>query len=116
MSNISLRMLGDRLRRERGQRGVREVSREIGISPATLSRVERGNLPDLDTFAKICGWLRIDPAEILGVDLAERSQAATGGRLHATAHFRADKTPSPELAKALADMILATEEMLRDER
>ncbi len=61
-------------------------------------------------------WLKVDPAEILGVDLPSRSQGTASTRLHATAHFRAEKTPSPRLATALADMILATQEMLRDER
>lgn len=115
MAKISLRVLGGRVRRERGSRGVREVSKEIGISPATLSRVERGNLPDLDTFAKICTWLEIDPAEVLGVPLRERPQA-TIKRLHASAHFKANRTPSPTLANALANMILATEELLEHER
>ena len=109
MSKISLRALSDQLRRERGTRGVREVSAEIGISPATLSRVERGNLPDLDTFAKICLWLKVDPAEVLGVHAQRPTKA--NSRLYASAHFRADKTPSPELAKALANMILAAEEI-----
>ena len=110
MSKISLRALSDQLRRERGTRGVREVSSEIGISAATLSRVERGNLPDLDTFAKICRWLKVDPAEVLG--FPDQRPTKSAGRLYASAHFRADKTPSPELAKALADMILAAQELV----
>lgn len=113
MAKISLRTLGNQLRQERGARGVREVATEIGISAATLSRVERGNLPDLDTFAKVCKWLRLDPAELLGMDTERRPDAS--GRVYASAHFRANKTPSPQLAKALADMILAAED-LRAER
>ena len=30
-------------------------------------RVERGNLPDLDTFKKICQWLEVDPGQVLGL-------------------------------------------------
>lgn len=37
--------------------GMRECAKEIGISPATLSRIERGNMPDLITYAKVCKWL-----------------------------------------------------------
>lgn len=82
---------------------------EIGISPATLSRVERGRLPDLETFSKICQWLKIDPGEVLGVK--KTAQAKTSEVLH-SAHFRADKVLSPEAAQALAEMILATQRMM----
>lgn len=58
--------LSSRLAAKRDLRGVREVAAEIGISPATVSRVERGHSPDLETFAKICRWLDVDPGEVLG--------------------------------------------------
>jgi transcriptional regulator with XRE-family HTH domain len=34
--------------------------KEIGISKATLSRIENGNMPDLLTFFKIVKWLKTD--------------------------------------------------------
>lgn len=37
-------------------------SKEIGVSKATLSRVENGNMPDLLTFFKIIRWLNSDPS------------------------------------------------------
>lgn len=37
--------------------GMREAGLYIGISAATLSRLERGKLPDLLTFIKTCEWL-----------------------------------------------------------
>lgn len=37
---------------------LRKLSPEIGISTATLSRIENGNFkPDLVTFNKILNWL-----------------------------------------------------------
>lgn len=38
--------------------GLREFGEQIGISAATLSRIERGNVPDVETFFKICKWLK----------------------------------------------------------
>jgi len=38
--------------------GMRECSEEIGISPATLSRIERGKMPDLMTYVMVCKWLK----------------------------------------------------------
>lgn len=37
--------------------GVRELSAEIGISPATLSRIERGESMDARTMARLIRWL-----------------------------------------------------------
>ena len=116
MAKITLHQLGDKLRREREPRGVREVAKEIGISPATLSRVERGYVPDLGTFAKICTWMKIDPAHVLGIETAKKSKkrkVATDAVV--TAHFRANRTVSPKLATALADLILAAQEKMREE-
>ena len=116
MARLGLHQLGEKLRQERGSRGIREVAAEIGVSPATLSRVERGNVPDLDTFAKICRWLKIDPAEVLGVDVPEGAgRGARQGRREATAHYRAGQTTSPQLASALAEMILVAQDMLASE-
>lgn len=34
-----------------------KAASEIGISKATIHRVENGANPDLETFVKICTWL-----------------------------------------------------------
>lgn len=39
------------------QIGVREMAREIGISAATASRIERGHKMDADTLLKMWAWL-----------------------------------------------------------
>lgn len=84
----------------RGSRGVREVAKEIEISAATLSRVERGYMPDLDTFGKICRWLKVDPAKILGIDV-------TTLRPSVSVHFKKNQATHPDTASALAELILA---------
>jgi transcriptional regulator with XRE-family HTH domain len=41
-------------------RPLREMSREIGgVSASTLSRISRGERPDIETFGRICRWLRV---------------------------------------------------------
>ena len=47
---------GQHIREQRGRRGLRQVAREIGISPATLSRAERGEGCDGETLARIVLW------------------------------------------------------------
>lgn len=103
MATTSIQALGVKLRQAREGRGIREVAREIGISPATLSRVERGFLPDLETFGKICKWLSIDPGEVLGVSSKSSSTSKV------SVHFRKDQALAPKTAQALAQMILAAQ-------
>jgi len=61
MKRVPPETFGQLLLRKRGVRGIRDVAKEIGISPATLSRIERGHPPDFRTLGKACAWLAIDP-------------------------------------------------------
>ena len=109
MPDISLESLVKKIREKRGHRGIREVALEIRISPATLSRVERGNLPDLETFKKICGWVGGDPGEMLGV------QSAPPRQPEVRVHFKKDATLATPTAKALAELILVAQARMRKE-
>jgi transcriptional regulator with XRE-family HTH domain len=102
---MTLLRLGAMLRDRRGGRGIREVAQEVGISPATLTRVEGGRLPDLATFQKICSWLKVNPAEIL--DLPAETGATTSDALVAAVHLRADRTLPENAALDLAQLIVA---------
>ena len=97
--------LGRLIARKRGARGIRAAAAEADVSPATLSRVENGNLPDLATFAKICRWLEVDPARFLGV---ERSVEDAPSQ-RAVAHFRKKAAVSVETATSLGALILAAQ-------
>ena len=114
---MSILRLGKLLRERRGDRGIREVAAEIAVSPATLSRVERGQLPDIVTFSKVCTWLRIDPSEVLDIPKASRSAPPSPNPERVPAvHFRANVTLTPEAASDLAILILAAQqEMVRRE-
>jgi DNA-binding Xre family transcriptional regulator len=102
------------VQKHRGERGLRETAAEIGISPATLSRVERGKLPDIETFSRLCSWLKVDPADILEIPRTEAPRRA--GRpdkpsVQAPAvHLRAKSALSEQTAKDLAQLILAAQD------
>jgi len=111
---MTLLRLGKLLQERRGDRGIRAIAEEIGISAPTLSRVERGKLPDLLTFQKICAWLRVDPNEFLDVPMGEvtKNKNVTTG---VAVHFKADKLLSAKAANDLASLILvAQQEALGD--
>ena len=105
----ALANLGKLVAEKRGKVGIRTTARTIGLSPATLSRVENGQLPDLVNFTKLCRWLELDPAELLGFDPEDRNRPT------AAVHFRSKQTMAAETAKALQDLILAAQEDLIDQ-
>ena len=95
------------VRAKRADRGVRAAAAEIAnVSAATLSRIEQGKLPDVETFLRICRWLGVQPSEF---------STANDGTFkplpkHSTpelieAHLRADRTLSQDTATALIEMI-----------
>jgi len=54
--------LGVLIRKRRAKHvSLRAAAVWARVSYATLSRVERGGIPDLMTFLKICQWLSIPP-------------------------------------------------------
>lgn len=56
---IHLNRLADTVYNHRTARclSIRQASTEMGISPSTLSRIEREALPDLITYIKLCRWV-----------------------------------------------------------
>ena len=48
------------LKRQKKNFGLRVIAKEIGISFTTLSRIQNGSLPDVDTFFKLCHWMGCD--------------------------------------------------------
>lgn len=101
---LPIEELGRLILKKRGSQGIRAAAAEAGISSATLSRVENGNVPDLATFAKICRWLGVDPAAFLGVETSSTPVARP-----AVVHFRKKKTVSSDTAQSLAELILAAQ-------
>lgn len=53
----------DAVKAKRGNVGLRKVTGEAGVSPATLSRIERGKDFTIAVFTKICAWLGKEPGE-----------------------------------------------------
>ena len=86
---------------------MREVAQEIGISAATLLRIESGRTPDVETFGKVCRWLGVDPGKFLGFNSAVgEDDSSSEPPVRISAHFRVERLPRPETASALARMLL----------
>jgi transcriptional regulator with XRE-family HTH domain len=110
MDSLQISLLARRIGERRAGKGLRIAAQEIGISPATLSRVENGKVPDLETFGKICRWLGEDPGTYLGLRIPEPA-----GAPKVRVHFKKGDAIKPDSAQALAEMILAAQQRLLDE-
>lgn len=94
--------LGKLLARRRGNMGLRAAAKDIGISPSTLSRIEKGNVPDVGTLEKVCAWLEEEPSKFTGV-----------GNLQIA--FKNKKAVPLTTAKSLASLIKAASQQFADE-
>jgi transcriptional regulator with XRE-family HTH domain len=100
---LSPKSLGNLLQQKRGSMGIRAAAGEIGVSAATLSRIENGRIPDLETLRKVCRWLGIDPAKYLGMS----PEARAGREASLQVVFKKDRTVSQATSKALGKLIVA---------
>jgi transcriptional regulator with XRE-family HTH domain len=110
MGSIRIDRLAQRIQERRAGKGIRETASEVGVSAATLSRVENGGIPDLETFGKICRWLAEDPAIYLGLETTGSPPTPK-----ARVHFKKGTTVRKDSARALGEMILAVQQALREE-
>ena len=103
-SSFDASYLAERVRQKRGDVGLRAAAKEIGgISASTLGRMEKGQVPDLDTFIRLCRWLGANPNQFMkGVPgkSEEGEEASTPDVI--AAHFRADRALEPQTAESLA--------------
>lgn len=99
---LNTQKLAEMVKSKRNNKGLRETAKEIGeISASTLSRIEQGKLPDVETFIKLCDWLAVSPDYFR---LSESTQEDHKGK-EIIAHLRADKNLEPETAASLIKMI-----------
>ncbi len=104
-NNLNVEKLANLVRSKRGNCGLRETAKEIGnVSPSTISRVEKGKTPDMDTFLALCEWLEVSPAEF--IQNTEQEQDLDTPEAIAI-QFRADKNLDPAVANALVSLVKA---------
>jgi transcriptional regulator with XRE-family HTH domain len=108
----SLSNLGAILKARRREKrlSLRDLADETGVSFNTLSRVERGHVPDLKTFQRIVDWLEMPAETFLDAD-----DATTTPRTIAR-HLLADRRLSPEAAHRIAAIVEEMYDSLTGER
>jgi transcriptional regulator with XRE-family HTH domain len=96
-----------RAKREGDQLSLREAGEALGMSAATLSRVESGkHLPERDRLLRLADWA--------GMPLGAAARAARNRQVHGDQastveavelHLRADKNLDPEDAETLVQLV-----------
>ena len=99
-STLNTELLAGMLKSKRSDRGLRAIANEIGgVSFTTLSRIEQGRIPDIDTFIKICKWMEVSTENFI-LNSSPTEEISSKDRI--VAHLRAEK----ELSKDHINMIL----------
>ena len=103
---VNVEKLAAMIRAKRAGRGLRLIAGEIGdVSASTLSRVEQGNIPDLETFMRLCQWLGVSADVFRPKQKSMKLVEAPPNSEVIEAHLRADRTLPPEAIDALSKMI-----------
>lgn len=107
-STFDAASLAEHVRRKRGDMGLRATAKVIGgISASTLGRVEKGQVPDLDTFIRLCRWMGMPPS-IFMKDFRQNERFAEQSTPEAVAaHFRADRALDARTAESLSRAVQA---------
>lgn len=95
--------LAQLLRDRRATRGLglRAAAEEAGVSFNTLARVEKGHVPDIETFSRIARWVGHSPAEFL--EAASVTLDSTPEVIEA--QLRGDPALTTEGAEAIAGLV-----------
>lgn len=88
-----------RSRRRKKNLSLRDLADETGVSLNTLSRVERGHVPDLKNFQLIIEWLDV-PAE----HFLEGTPGSSTPEVIAR-HLKADRRLPSEAASKIAELV-----------
>jgi transcriptional regulator with XRE-family HTH domain len=89
-----------RAQRRRQRLSLRDLADQTGVSFNTLSRVERGHIPDLKNFHRITDWLGMPPEAFLGASEETPSTPSVIAR-----HLMADRRLDPDAAAKITALV-----------
>jgi transcriptional regulator with XRE-family HTH domain len=86
----------------------RQLAKRTGVGQSTLTRMQQGKRPDVDTFASLLQWLGMPAEDFL---IAEGSKSKKASEPHPvamlSAQLRAKKELSPKALQAVEELIQA---------
>jgi|SRR5208282_647160 len=96
------------LNAEREDRGLswRKLAFEAGVNPSSLTRMQQGKLPDVNTFTALIHWLRMPADQFMASGLDSTSPKPNPMAVVSTL-LRGKREMTPEALKALDELVQA---------
>lgn len=86
---------------------LRDAAKQCGVSASTLSRLLRGETPDMDSFGLLCDWMCTRPGVFfVEVELLPLAQQVTPLALVASA-LRSDEALPDKAREKLVELVKA---------
>jgi transcriptional regulator with XRE-family HTH domain len=103
-STLNTELFASAIKSKRGKKGLRETAAEIGgVSSATLSRIELGNLPDVETFIKLCKWLGVSTDTFVKGQPKSKSDLSEKDKI--VFQLRSSRELDPDTIEAMVAMV-----------
>lgn len=95
------------VRRQAESLSWRELSKQAGVQPSTLTRMHQGRHPDVSTFIALVKWLGQPAENFYSPRGRPSSERKPNPIAEATTLLRGDKSLSSESLKALEEIVKA---------
>lgn len=107
-SLIHIETLVAALDAERQTKGLswRQLAKEAGVSPSTLTRIQQGKSPDVNTFSALTRWLNI-PAERFYNEGPHHAARQDDPLAVVSTLLRGNKKLNPKALAALQELVSA---------
>src|SRR5438552_3187539 len=107
-NQLDLKTLVAAINSERQARGWswRQVANDAEVSPSTLTRMQQGKLPDVNTFATLIKWLNQPADNFLALSRGQPSSPPHPLTVASTL-LRSKREVSPEALNALDELVRA---------
>lgn len=99
-------------KRKSAEKSWRQVAKEAGVSPSTITRMKDNKRPDVDGFTALVRWLGV-PAERFMSGGAPRKKSTVEPSVEIMTFLRARKELDQSSVEAIQDLIQAACKMLQ---
>jgi transcriptional regulator with XRE-family HTH domain len=99
--------------RQRQKLSWRQLAHGAGVSPSTMTRMQQGKLPDINTFAALTQWLGLPAEEFL---MSKKSAKSSERDIFGVASglLRGRKNISQDAAEAMEDLLRAAQRLAKE--
>lgn len=106
------REIGEKLRKLRNDRPMREVAEQIGIDHSYIGKIEKGKIPSLNTLRKLCDFYGVTVSSLFGDELVVPDELKEiGVEWISFAKEMEKKELTPEEIKAVIDAFKAIKKL-----